>query len=167
VSTAVVTNSFQPAYAAPCAATSVNPCAANPCAAEANPCAADPCAANPCAAEANPCAADPCAAASKGSFVTVSSDTSGGATVINENGKYYLELDGSFSTEEGPDLFVLLHKEAIPQSYSAEQYVNLGDLQSIEGSQRYEIPEGISIEEFKSAVIWCRQFDVTFGYAAI
>lgn len=47
----------------PCAAKAANPCAANPCAAKANPCAAkNPCAANPCAAKANPCAANPCAA---------------------------------------------------------------------------------------------------------
>ncbi|EKU98659.1 Electron transfer DM13 [Leptolyngbya sp. PCC 7375] len=189
VSTAIVTNSFQPAYAAPCAASSVNPCAANPCAANpcaadpcaANPCAADPCAANPCAANpcaANPCAADPCAAdpcaagnpcaaTGTGSFVAVSSDTVGGVTIVEENGKRYLEFDETFSTDDGPDLFVLLHKEATPQSYSSDKFVNLGDLQSINGSQRYEIPEDISIDEFKSAVIWCRQFNVTFGFAAI
>ena len=161
VSTAVVTNSVQPAYAAPCAAASVNPCAANPCAAD--PCAA---AANPCAAD--PCAAvNPCAAAGAGSFVAVSSDTAGGVTIVEENGKRYLEFDESFSTEDGPDLFVLLHKEATPQSYSVDQFVNLGDLQSISGSQRYEIPENISVDDFKSAVVWCRQFNVTFGFAAI
>ncbi|MFG6094467.1 DM13 domain-containing protein [Leptothoe sp. ISB3NOV94-8A] len=159
VSTAIVTNSFQPAYAAPCAASSVNPCAANPCAAD--PCAADPCAADPCAA------ANPCAATGTGSFVTVSSDTVGGVTIVEENGKRYLEFDETFSTDDGPDLFVLLHKEATPQSYSSDKFVNLGDLQSINGSQRYEIPEDISIDEFKSAVIWCRQFNVTFGFAAI
>jgi hypothetical protein len=179
VSTAVVTNSFQPAYAAPCAAASVNPCAANPCAANpcaanpcaatVNPCAANPCAADPCAAAANPCAADPCAAAGTGtgSFVAVSSDTVGGVTIVEENGKRYLEFDESFSTDDGPDLFVLLHKESTPQSYGSEKFVNLGDLQSISGSQRYEIPEDVSIDEFKSAVIWCRQFNVTFGFAAI
>ena len=163
VSTAVVANSVQPAYAAPCAAASVNPCAANPCAAD--PCAAsaNPCAANPCAAAANPCAA----AGEDNSFVAVSSDTVGGVAIVEENGKRYLEFDESFSTEDGPDLFVLLHKEATPQSYSADQFVNLGDLQSISGSQRYEIPEDLSIDDFKSAVIWCRQFNVTFGFSAI
>ncbi|MEM7062720.1 MAG: DM13 domain-containing protein [Cyanobacteria bacterium P01_B01_bin.77] len=175
VGTAVITSAVQPAYANPCAAAAVDPCAAadpcaaDPCAAAANPCAADPCAADPCAAAANPCAAaDPCAAAADtSSFVAVSSETAGGATIVEENGKRYLEFDQSFSTEDGPDLFVLLHKEATPQSYSSEQYVNLGDLQSIEGSQRYEIPEDISVDDFKSAVIWCRQFNVTFGFAAI
>ena len=161
-----------PCAADPCAA--ANPCAANPCAANpcaADPCAADPCAADPCAADpcaADPCAADPCAAASStGSFKTVSSNTVGGATIVEENGKRYLEFDQAFSTENGPDLFVLLHKQATPESYSSEQYVNLGDLQSIAGSQRYESPENISVDDFESAVIWCRQFNVTFGFAAI
>ncbi len=163
---------LQPAYANPCAAAAaVNPCAAAPCAA--NPCAASPCAAaaaNPCAANpcaADPCAANPCAAASAGRFKTVSSNTAGGATIVEENGKRYLEFDETFSTEDGPDLFVLLHKEATPQSYSSENFVNLGDLQSIAGSQRYEIPENVSVDDFQSAVIWCRQFNVTFGFAAI
>ena len=153
--------SLQPAYA--------NPCAASPCAAAAvNPCAANPCAASPCAA-ADPCAAaaNPCAAAGSGSFVAVSSDTAGGATIVEENGKRYLEFDETFSTENGPDLFVLLHKEATPESYSSDQFVNLGDLQSTDGSQRYEIPEDVSVEDFRSAVVWCRQFNVTFGFAAI
>ena len=201
VSTAVVTNTVQPAYANPCAATAVNPCAANPCAANpcaaavnpcaanpcaadpcaaaVNPCAANPCAANPCAAAVNPCAANPCAAdpcaaaanpcaaASSGSFKTVSSNTVGKATIVEEDGKRYLQFDETFSTENGPDLFVLLHKQSTPQSYSSEQYVNLGDLQSVAGSQRYEIPEDIAIDNFASAVIWCRQFNVTFGFAAI
>ncbi|MEM8809649.1 MAG: DM13 domain-containing protein, partial [Cyanobacteria bacterium P01_G01_bin.38] len=167
--TAVVAPNVQPAYANPCAA--ADPCAAaNPCAA-ADPCAAaNPCAAaDPCAT-ANPCAAaDPCAAAGAetGSFVTASSDTAGGVSIVEENGKRYLEFDETFSTEEGPDLFVLLHKEATPQSYSPDQFVNLGDLQSISGGQRYEIPEDVSIDDFKSAVIWCREFNVTFGFAAI
>lgn len=168
LSVGMVTASFQPAHANPCAAAEVDPCAADPCAADpcaANPCAADPCAADPCAAD--PCAADPCAAASGGQFNTVSSDTVGTATIVKENGKHYLEFDADFSTEEGPDLFVLLHRQEIPEDYSSEQFFNLGDLQSVDGSQRYEIPEDVSIEDFKSAVIWCRQFNVTFGYAPI
>ncbi|MGF1521384.1 MAG: DM13 domain-containing protein [Leptolyngbyaceae cyanobacterium] len=164
IGTATIVGNVQVAYANPCAA-QVNPCAANPCAA--NPCAANPCAANPCAA--NPCAANPCAAASSasGAFEGVAHPTSGSATIVEENGKHYLEFDAAFRSDSGPDLLVLLHKEAVPQSYSTNQYVSLGFLQSVEGSQRYEIPEGVAVEDFQSAVIWCRQFNVTFGFAAL
>ncbi|MGF1538565.1 MAG: DM13 domain-containing protein [Elainellaceae cyanobacterium] len=156
----------QPAQANPCA--SVNPCAANPCAA--NPCAANPCAANPCAA--NPCAANPCAGAAvatsqSGAFQGVDHPTLGTATVVEVGGKRYLEFDDAFQSDDGPDLFVLLHKEAVPQGYDSSQFVNLGVLKSTEGSQRYEIPEGISVEDFASAVIWCREFNVTFGFATL
>ncbi|MEL6384399.1 MAG: DM13 domain-containing protein [Cyanobacteria bacterium J06626_18] len=135
---------------------------ANPCAAQVNPCAANPCAANPCAAD--PCAA---ASASTGTFEGVAHPTSGSVQIVEENGKRYLEFDAAFRSDSGPDLLVLLHKEAVPQSYSPDQYVSLGFLQSVEGSQRYEIPEGVSVEDFQSAVIWCREFNVTFGFAAL
>lgn len=100
-----------------------------------------------------------------GSFETVSKPTSGTVTIIEEDGKRYLEFDDTFSSDNGPDLFVLLHKEANPRTYSPDQYVNLGTLQSLQGQQRYEIPEDVSVEDFKSAVVWCRQFNVTFGVA--
>ena len=127
--------------------------------------------ANPCAAQVNPCAANPCAGAATStalqtaSFEGAAHPTLGAATIVEENGKRYLEFDAAFRSDNGPDLFVLLHKEAVPQNYSSDQFVNLGDLQSVEGSQRYEIPDNVSVEDFRSAVIWCRQFNVTFGFA--
>ncbi|MBE7382454.1 MAG: DM13 domain-containing protein [Leptolyngbya sp. SIO1E4] len=122
--------------------------------------------ANPCAAQVNPCAGAEISAVEKtGSFEGVAHPTLGTATIIEEGGKRYLEFDEAFRSDSGPDLFVLLHKEATPESYSSDQYVNLGVLQSVEGSQRYEIPDDVSIEDFSSAVIWCRQFNVTFGFA--
>lgn len=154
-------HTVQPVQANPCAA-QVNPCAANPCAA--NPCAANPCAANPCAA--NPCAATPLSQGTKtAAFQGVAHPTLGQAQIIEENGKRYLEFDEAFRSDDGPDLFVLLHKQAEPSNYSPEKFENLGRLQAISGTQRYEIPAGVIVEDFKSAVIWCRQFDVTFGFA--
>ncbi len=145
----------QPAQASPCAA---NPCAANPCAA--NPCAANPCAANPCAGAA-------VATTQSGEFQGVDHPTIGTATVVEVDGKRYLEFDDAFQSDDGPDLFVLLHREAVPQSYSSEQFVNLGELQSTTGSQRYAIPEDVSVEDFQSAVVWCQEFNVTFGFATL
>lgn len=151
---------------------------ANPCAAK-NPCAAakvvDPCAAavNPCAA-ADPCAgADPCAAASQkvaiatSSFETVAKKTVGNISILQKGSKRYLELDESFRSANGPDLFVLLHRSSNPQRYSSSDYVSLGRLQSLEGKQVYEIPETVALEDFRSVAIWCQKFDVTFGRALL
>ncbi|MFK8185085.1 MAG: DM13 domain-containing protein [Phormidesmis sp.] len=89
----------------------------------------------------------------------------GGAHIVEEGGKRYLELDSDFRTDSGPDLLVLLHREGVPTSYADSDYVNLGQLQRVARTQRYEIPEGVDVSEFSSAVIWCREFNVTFGYA--
>ncbi|MEL6601979.1 MAG: DM13 domain-containing protein [Cyanobacteria bacterium J06614_10] len=100
-------------------------------------------------------------------FVGAGHPTSGNAKIVEVDGQRYLEFDEAFSSDSGPDLFVLLHREAEPQSYSQEDYVSLGRIQSFSGAQRYAIPEDVNLSDFQSAVIWCRQFNVTFGYATL
>ena len=107
-------------------------------------------------------------ALSSGTFVDGSGhETSGGARIVEEDGQRYLEFDESFSSDAGPDLVVLLHEEAVPESYSGDNYVNLGQIQRTVGPQRYAIPADVDIQAFQSAVIWCREFNVTFGYATL
>ncbi|NJK63381.1 MAG: DM13 domain-containing protein [Synechococcaceae cyanobacterium SM2_3_1] len=107
------------------------------------------------------------ASSNSGSFTTVDKNTAGGFRIVSEGGKRYLELADDFRTGRGPDLFVLLHNEAVPSSYNANNYINLGRLEKFSGAQRYEIPADADLSNFASVVIWCRQFDVTFGYAPL
>jgi hypothetical protein len=100
-----------------------------------------------------------------GAFVGVDHPTAGNAQVMTNEGKRYLVLDDAFESHEGPDLFVLLHRSSAPQSYAETEYVNLGRLQKVKGMQAYEIPADVDLSAFKSAVVWCREFNVTFGYA--
>ncbi|MEL7224077.1 MAG: DM13 domain-containing protein [Cyanobacteria bacterium J06576_12] len=101
------------------------------------------------------------------SFISAAHPTSGNAQIVEENGQRYLEFDASFRSDDGPDLFVLLHRDAVPNDYSPDNYVNLGRLQSTDGVQRYAIPADVDIAQLQSAVIWCQAFDVTFGYATL
>jgi hypothetical protein len=101
-----------------------------------------------------------------GQFVPAEHPTQGTAQIVTENGKRYLVLDSTFKTDSGPDLFVLLHREDMPQTYDAQSYLSLGALQQTSGEQRYAIPDDVDLDSFQSAVIWCRQFNATFGYAA-
>jgi hypothetical protein len=45
--------------------------------------------------------------------------------------------------------------------------VNLGKLQKYKGMQRYPIPVGINLANYKSVVIWCQMANATFGYASL
>jgi Electron transfer DM13 len=100
-----------------------------------------------------------------GQFTAAEHPTFGQATIILENEQRYLELDSAFQTDSGPDLFVLLHYQANPTRYQPNDYIILGPLQTTSGVQRYLIPEDVDITPIQSAVIWCRQFNATFGFA--
>ncbi|NJL86827.1 MAG: DM13 domain-containing protein [Leptolyngbyaceae cyanobacterium SM1_1_3] len=103
-------------------------------------------------------------------FVTVdqSKATTGSVRIVTENGQRYLEFDQQFSTARGPDVEVVLYRGAtIPGSIAESDYTAIAQLQSFQGSQRYAIPESINLAEYGSVGIWCRRFNVTFGYAAV
>jgi hypothetical protein len=111
-----------------------------------------------------------------GTFVGGEHPTSGTVRMIEKNGQRILELDETFQTSDsGPDLVVVLHRSpdvigsTTPPAYPINEgdYVILAPLQQYSGTQSYTIPENINSEEYQSAVIWCRQFNATFGAAKL
>ena len=102
-----------------------------------------------------------------GSFVKSEHPTQGMVTIINSGGTKYLKFDSSFKSDDGPDLIVLLHRQDSPKQYRKGNYLSLGRLQKVAGTQMYKIPAGVDIKQFKSVVIWCRQFNATFGFARL
>lgn len=111
-----------------------------------------------------------------GTFIAGEHATEGTVRIATQNGKPVLELDQAFKTfDMGPDLVVILHRSddvlgsTKPPSYPLQKgdYVILAPLQNFSGAQTYSIPENINLEDYKSAVIWCRQFNATFGTARL
>jgi Electron transfer DM13 len=102
-----------------------------------------------------------------GDFQKSEHPTSGNAQIVMQSGKKYLKFDRSFQSDSGPDLFVVLHRQASPKNYDRDDYVNLGRLKKVSGQQMYIIPNGVNIGHFKSVVIWCRKFNATFGFAPL
>jgi hypothetical protein len=120
---------------------------------------------SPISSPASPTAQSvPSPALKSGQFVTAEHTTKGAARIVMEDGKRFLVLDSAFMTDEGPDLLVLLHQEQTPQTYE-QNYISLGELKNAKGEQRYAIPDDADLDAFRSVVIWCRQFNATFGYA--
>jgi Electron transfer DM13 len=103
------------------------------------------------------------------SFVAAEHPTAGYARIISENGKRFIEFDKSFKTDNGPDLFVILYRNSsVPKTGVKEKdYIQLAALEKTNGSQRYVIPKNVTLADFKSVAIWCRQFNSTFGYATL
>ena len=115
-------------------------------------------------------------ASRSGRFVSGEHETKGTARIVMENGKAFVVLDQNFATSSlGPDLYVILHRSAEvlkttqPPAYPIKEqdYAIVGRLQKYSGSQRYAIPANLKPDDFKSIVIWCRQFNATFGAAPL
>ena len=100
------------------------------------------------------------------------SDTaSGGVTLIKlQNGHYELRLGDDFSTTPGPDLFIYLSTAADPtdgKTIKANAFVDAGKLNSPKGGQKFSLPANFETRKFKSVAIWCKQFGILFGAAAL
>ena len=108
------------------------------------------------------------AANTSSEFVAVEHPTSGQASIIEEDGKRYLELSQDFNTDRGPALEVILHQaDVVGLNIEEGSYVSLGVLESFNGAQRYLIPDQVDISSYKSVAIWCEEFNATFGYAPL
>jgi hypothetical protein len=98
--------------------------------------------------------------------------TSGRATIYQEeNGKLVLRLT-NFKTSNGPDVHVILiaAKDADDDANflkSDTQRVELGKLKGNEGDQNYQIPAGTDLTQFQTVSIYCERFNANFGAAPL
>lgn len=93
---------------------------------------------------------------------------SGTATIYQQGANQLLRLE-EFSVTNGPDLHVILTQHPAPASRSdvGEAYLDLGKLKGNQGDQNYDIPAGVDLSVYQSAVIYCVPFHVVFATAAL
>jgi hypothetical protein len=88
----------------------------------------------------------------------------GGVTLRRDS----LFLEQDFKVGPGPKYHVYLVPKAGIRASSDLQdtmYVDLGRLRAFEGSQKYDLPGGLALDDYSSVVIWCEQFGVLISSA--
>jgi hypothetical protein len=83
----------------------------------------------------------------------------GKVKIYEKDSAYSLVLD-SFTVNKGPDLHVYLSGEIQPVNF-----IDLGKLKSVSGTQVYAIPGTPDFTQFKYALVHCQQFNHLFGNA--
>ena len=81
-----------------------------------------------------------------------------------------VHLEGDFEVGPGPKFHVYLvpEKSVVASTNVARtMFVDLGRLKAFKGSQNYDIPAGVDVAKYDSAVIWCEQFSVLISPAAL
>jgi Electron transfer DM13 len=97
----------------------------------------------------------------QGTMTGVGHTVSGEIKAYDDNGKTVIVMD-PFMSQNGPDLKVYLSTDE-----GASQYINLGDLKSINGKQSYDVTGMPDLQEYKYVLIWCEAFTVIFGKAEL
>jgi hypothetical protein len=107
----------------------------------------------------------------EGEFIGLEHETEGNAIVLETaDGERFLRFE-DFETSNGPDLLVYLSSKAPSgpddwHGYDAD-FVDLGPLKGNVGNQNYAVPEGVDLEKYSTAVVWCRRFEVGFAAATL
>ncbi len=102
-------------------------------------------------------------------FVAAEHPTQGSLRVLKYKGRQYIELGKNFKTDEGPDLYLILHRSDAPPVSGIKEadYVSVARLRKVNGLQRYIVPKNVNLADYKSVAVWCKKFNATFGYAVL
>ena len=87
---------------------------------------------------------------------------SGTARIVEANGKKYVRFEEDFQVTNGPDLFVYFGRDG-----TYDKDTNIGRLKGSKGSQNYEIPSDINVDDYNEVWVWCRAFAVPFAKAVL
>lgn len=96
-----------------------------------------------------------------GTFVSSAHPTTGEAMVNEE--KTILNFT-EFKSDDGPDLDIYLASDL---SDVTGDFINLGDIKGLDGNYAYDLPTNTNLFVYKYVVVWCKDFDVNFGYATL
>lgn len=88
---------------------------------------------------------------------------SGTVSIVDDGEQLLLVFGDDVLITPGPDLLVYLS----PNGPGVElgEFVSLGALTAPDGAQAYVLPE--NVDDFRTVVIWCRAFAVTFATAEL
>lgn len=98
-----------------------------------------------------------------GSFQGTDVSVVGTATFIQNGSTKTIELGTDFLSDSGPDLDVYLSPDPNPVANG----IKLEALTSLSGTQTYDVPVGIEINDYEYIVVHCTQYNHLYGYALL
>jgi hypothetical protein len=104
----------------------------------------------------------------RGSFKSLNNEPAAGNVAIVKlaNGKRVLRFTNS-AIGPGPALRIYLVAGTVRGDADVKRFVDLGALKSTTGTQSYAIPRTVDTRRYRTVVVWCADFAVAFGAAAL
>jgi hypothetical protein len=96
-----------------------------------------------------------------GDFVPRAHGVEGRALFIEGDGVRTLRFE-NFETINGPNLHIYLAADP-----NGDDIIDLGKIRATSGNVNYDIPEGVDLDRYRYALVWCVPFKVLFSYAVL
>ncbi|WP_136709088.1 DM13 domain-containing protein [Agromyces sp. H66] len=110
---------------------------------------------------------------SRGTLISHEHETTGTVRVIRlPDGSRQLAIE-NLDTTNGPDVHVWLSAGPVVEGFDGwftaggHPYVDLGLIKGNQGNQVYDIPADVDLSAYPTVDLWCVQFAVSFGAAAL
>ncbi|MEO0914782.1 MAG: DM13 domain-containing protein [Pseudomonadota bacterium] len=87
--------------------------------------------------------------------------TTGTASIIEDGGNHFVQLEADFTFDGAPDPKVALGNNGYDPA------TLLAPLQKNAGAQAYAIPASIDVAAYNEVWIWCERFNVPLGLATL
>ena len=100
-----------------------------------------------------------------GSFEALNGKMTTGMATLSalDNDMLELMFSSDFSLTDGPGLFVFLSDA----EFVTQNAINLGDFISPMGEQDYDVPDGVSLDDYTYVLVHCVPYNVTFAIAEL
>lgn len=99
-------------------------------------------------------------------FIKKHYSIAGKGRIVKTDSGIEIVFSDDFDTRSGPDLKVYLSKlplSELEDSTVDSNSLKIGVLKSKSGAQSYRLPDGVSVEDYKSVVIHCEAFSKLWG----
>ena len=90
---------------------------------------------------------------------------SGPVVVVELEGKRYVRFE-NVAIQNGPDLHVYLGR-GTGGAYDGTRDLYLGALKATNGTFTYEVPASANLSDYRSVIVWCRNFVTLFTWAEL
>ena len=101
-----------------------------------------------------------------GTFVKKKKKLKGAWEVVQRGDKTFIVFGEDFRAANGPDLKIFLSPQTVADvtgKTAVNGAINIGELKTTKGTQEYEVPAGINLDDFNSVLVHCEAYSVLWG----
>ncbi|MEM1398017.1 MAG: DM13 domain-containing protein [Pseudomonadota bacterium] len=105
-----------------------------------------------------------------GTWSKVSFKSSGQWSIVERDGKRYIELSDDFRTRNAPDLKIFLSPKAagsLDGKNATDGSFRVAELSSNKGGQSYELPDDLDLSAYETVIIHCEAYSKLWSVSSL